>query len=218
MLHLNTYMFQIEHMAETKPKERVSELVWLYIKRRPFLKEIIREGVVNYSALARKISIEAFGSKKHQNAIKMALVRLTSKIRTNEVDLEGKILKVLKTSSISLKSKVAVVITAHEIEGLKYLSYVESKETITYIVEEQELEKVRKSKNLLHTETNLNLITIHSAPTLEETPGVISHILDALAAEGINIAEFVSCYTDTLLVVKQADTTRVYEILNSLTS
>ena len=77
-------------------KEKIIELVWLYIKRRPFLKEIVREGIVNYSALARKISLEAFNSNKHQNAIKMALVRLTSKIRTKEEDLEGKILKVLK--------------------------------------------------------------------------------------------------------------------------
>ncbi|MBS3068022.1 ACT domain-containing protein [Candidatus Micrarchaeota archaeon] len=199
-------------------KENISELVWLYIKRRPFLKEIVREGIVNYSALARKISIEVFGSKKHQNAIKMALVRLTSKIREKEEDLESKILKVLKDSSISLKSKVAVVISAREIEQLKYLSYVESKDTITYVVEEKELENVRKSKNVLHTETNLNLITIHSPPALEEVPGVIAHILDALSAEGINIAEFVSCYTDTLLVIKQADTARAYEILDGLTS
>ena len=46
-------------------KENISELVWLYIKKRPFLKEIVREGIVNYSALARKISVEVFGTKKH---------------------------------------------------------------------------------------------------------------------------------------------------------
>ncbi len=206
-------MFQIEHM-----KQNISELVWLYIKRRPFLKEIIREGIVNYSALARKISIEVFGTKKHENAIKMALVRLANKIWQNAEDLEGKILNIMKGSTLSVRNKVAVVISVREIEGLKYLSYVESKDTITYIIEEKELESVKKSKNVKHTETNLNLITIHSPVDIEETPGVNAYILDALASEGINLAEFVSCYTDTILVIKQADTTRAYEILDGLTS
>lgn len=201
-----------------KNTENISELVWLYIKRRPFLKELIRGRIVNYSALARKISIEVFSSKKHQNAIKMALVRLTNKIREKEEDLEEKILKIMKKSSVSIRSKVAVIICSSEIKDLKYLSYVESKDAITYISEEKEFEKIRKQKSIISTELNLNLITIHSPPSLEETPGVIAHILDAFASEGINVAEFVSCYTNTLLVVKQADTTRAYEILSILTS
>ena len=124
----------------------------------------------------------------------------------------------MKKSSLSIRNKVAVVISVREIEHLKYLSYVESKGAITYIIEEKELDTVRKSKNVLHTETNLNLVTIHSPVDIEETPGVNAHLLGALASEGINLAEFVSCYTDTLLVIKQADTTRAYEILSDLTS
>lgn len=197
--------------------EKISELVWLYIKRRPFLKEILRERIVNYSALARKISLEAFGTKKHENAVKMALVRLSNKIIQKEEDLEGKILQLLRGTSISIRSKVAVVISTRELEDIDYLSFVEGKGFFTYILEEKELEKIRKSKSIKIMETNLNLITLHSSPELEEVPGVISHILNALASEGINVAEFVSCYTDTLLVIKQADTARAYEILSSLT-
>ena len=199
-------------------KENISELVWLYIKRRSFLKEILREKIVNYSSLARKISLEVFGTKKNQNAIKMALVRLGHKIQDKSEDLEGKILKILKDSSISVRNKVAVVVSLREIDHLKYLSYVESKGSITYIIEEKELETVKKSKNVLHTETNLNLITIHSPIDIEETPGVNAYLLDALASEGINLAEFVSCYTDTLLVIKQADTTQAYAVLNQMMS
>lgn len=198
--------------------EKISELVWLYIKRRPFLKEILRERIVNYSALARKICMGAFGDLDHENAVKMALVRLSNKIIKKEEDLEGKILSVLKESSISILNKVAVVISSKELEGIDTLSFVEGKGFFTYILEEKELKKIRKSKSILLTKTNLNLITIHSSPELEETPGVISHILNALASEGINVVEFVSCYTDTLLVIKQADTTRSFEILTALTS
>ena len=78
----------------------------------------------------------------------------------------------------------------------------------------KELEKLDKRPSKV--EENLNLITIESPEELEEVPGVISYILGALASEGINVVEFISCYTDTLLVVKQADTERAYSILSRI--
>ncbi len=197
-------------------RENLSELVWLYVKRRPFLKEILREKIANYSALARKISIEAFGSKRKQNAIKMALVRLSAKMAQKEEDLEGKILGILAGTSLTIRNKVATVISSRQLEAIPYLSFVEGKGFFTYILDEKDLETARKTKSIILFESNLNLITLHSPPALEETPGVIAHILDALASEGINVAEIGSGYTDTLLVIKQSDTTRAYEILSKL--
>jgi hypothetical protein len=199
-------------------EENISELVWLYVKKRPFLKEMLRERIANYSSLARKISREAFGNERHANAVKMALVRMVGRIREREEDLEGRILSVLRGSSLSIRSKVVVIVCSRELEKIKYLSYAESGGMITYVATLQEAEKARRSKSVVRLEPNLNLITVHSPPSLEDTPGVIAHILDALAEEGINVAEFVSCYTDTLLVVREADTARAYEILGSLTA
>jgi arginine repressor len=196
--------------------ENISELVWLYIKRRPILKASIKENIVNFSSLARKISIELFGNTKKVNAIKMALVRHSKKLFQIQENLEDQILNVLTKSSLTIKTKVSVLISSREIPSLKYLSYVESSGTITYIVEDNELEKIKKSKFSLNTETTLNLIVVHSPPSIEETPGVISYLIDSLSSEGINIVEFVSCYTDTLLVIRQADTSRAQEILNNL--
>ena len=194
--------------------ENISSLVWLYVKRRPYLKEVIREGVVNYSALARKISIEAFGDVRRENAVKMALIRLSRRMEELESDIEERILGLLKNSSMLIKSKVAVVISTKQLEGVKPLSFAKSGRHITYILEQRELEKLDKRPSKV--EENLNLITIESPEELEEVPGVISYILGALASEGINVVEFISCYTDTLLVVKQADTERAYSILSRI--
>lgn len=196
--------------------EKISELVWLYIKRRPFLKEIIRDGIVNHSALARKISIEALGSIKYQNAVKMALIRMGTRLEKTESQLEGRILGVLKKSSMVIKNKVVAVTTKREIDGITPLSYAKSGRHVTYILEQVDFEEIPK-KLVWKEEENLNLITIESPETLEEVPGVISHILSALASEGINVVEFISCYTDTILVIKQADTARAYQILSELT-
>lgn len=194
--------------------ENTASLVWLYVKRRPYLKEVIREGVVNYSALSRKISIEAFGDIKKENAVKMALIRLTGRMEALESDIERKILALLKKSSMVIKSKVAVVISTRQLDGLRPLSFAKSGRHITYIVEQRELENLEGRAG--KTEENLNLITIESPEELEEVPGVISYILGALASEGINVVEFISCYTDTLLVVRQADTERAYSILSKI--
>lgn len=191
-------------------------MVWLYVKRRPFLKEVLRENIVNYSALARKISLEIFGNLEHENAVKMALIRLSAKMEKIESDLEGSILNLLKNSSMLIKSKVAVVISKKQLEGLTPLSFAKSGRHITYIIEQKELDRLPKSKAIWKTEENLNLITIESPEELEEIPGVISYILGALASEGINVVEFISCYTDTLLVVKQADTEAAYRILSGI--
>lgn len=196
--------------------EKISELVWLYIKRRPFLKEIIRDGIVNHSALARKISIEALGNAKYENAVKMALIRMGAKLEKSETQLESKILGVLKKSSMVIKNKVVAATTKREIEGIKPLSYAKSGRHVTYILEQADFERIPK-KLVWKGEENLNLITIESPETLEEIPGVISHILSALASEGINVVEFISCYTDTILVIKQADTARAYQIISELT-
>ncbi len=197
-------------------KEKTSELIWLYVKRRPHVKEALRSGVVNYSALARRISSEIFGRKRNSNAVKAALIRIAEKLANEEETLEGAVLNVLKGSSITITTKVAVAVCSSQLEGIKPLSFVKSRDFITYILQENEASKVRRNRAIMKSEETLNLITVHSSPEIESTPGVISTILNALSSEGINVAEFISCYTDTLLVVKESDTTKAYEVLSGM--
>lgn len=196
--------------------ESISQLVWLYMKGRPFLKEVLREGIVNYSALARKISTDAFGSVRRQNAVKMALIRLSGRLRERESDLEGRILSIMGRSSMTIKSKVAVAISSRELEGIKPLSYARSGNSITYIISGGDLAKLSRTRAVGKSEANLNLITIESPEDVEEVPGVISYLLGALASEGVNVVEFISCYTDTLLVVRESDTQKAYRILSGM--
>ena len=198
--------------------EKVSELVWLYVKRRPFLRETLREKLINYSALARKIAFTVLGDKRKTSAVKMALVRIVEKMKKSDRNLEASIFNILTLSTISIRNKVAVVISHSKLSDIAYLSYAESKDLFTYVVEEKELEQLKKTKSVLRVVDNLNLIAIHSPVELEETPGVIAHLLGALGSEGINVVEAISCYTDTLLLVRQPDTIQAYEILSKLTS
>ena len=195
----------------------ISQLVWLYVKRRPFLREVLGDKIVNYSALSRKIAIE-IGDIRQSNAVKMALIRAINKLEEKNINLEKKTLALLKKSSLTLRSKVSVIISSRPLAHLDYLFCSESRGIHTYVADENKANKFLKAKSTLRSEQNLNHITIHSPQAIENMPGVISQILGNLASEGINVVEFVSCYTDTLLVVKQADSARAHEILAGMMS
>lgn len=195
----------------------IAPLVWLYVKRRPFIKESLRDHLINYSSLARKISQELYGNQKNFNAIKVSLQRIANRLSKGEEGIEEKVIGVLKGSSLNIETKIAVVISSGELP-IRSISQAKSRGNITYIVKESEADKLKSEKRVRLIQKNFNLITIISSKELEETPGVISLLLGALASEGINVQEIISCYTDTLLIIKESDTTKAYEIINGIIS
>ncbi len=195
--------------------EKISELVWLYVKGRPSLREGLKYGIINHSALARMILDELELPEEKFDALKVALLRTAKKLAKKEIGGEEKILRVLRGSSISIQTKVAAVVSRREIE-LKAISQAKSGEYVTYLVEAKELKKIRKERGIKLITENLNLVTIKSGEEIEETAGVIAFILNALAHEGINVVEFISCYTDTILAIKESDTAKAYELLSSI--
>jgi|YelNatPaOPRAMG01_1025707.scaffolds.fasta_scaffold87420_3 hypothetical protein len=191
-------------------KMSISESVRLFVKSRPYLQEALESGIVNYSALARMIGRE-LGIRKY-DTIKMSLIRLNKKFEKNRKNMEQKILSILRKSEIEMRSKIAVIITYKKL-GINPITFAKSDSGYTYIVNMNMIEKIRKSE-VVKIEKNLVMITIKSPEDVEETPGIIAYLLTALAAEGINIVEFVSCYTDTILILKEYDAMRAYEILS----
>lgn len=187
----------------------ISENVWLYIKRKPYLQEALESGVVNYSALARMIGREI--GTRNFDAIKAALLRLGRKLNKNRSNMEQKVLRVLRTSRLEMRDKVAVIIAQRKMD-ISAIAIAKSTSGYTYIVNSDAAEKIRE-KDALKVQKNLSIITVISPESLEETPGVIAYLLSALAIENINVVEFVSCFKDTLLVFKNSDILKAYEIL-----
>ena len=142
------------------------------------------------------------------------MICLSKKLEKTDEDLEGKILAVLRQSSMVVKNKVAVILTTRKLDNIKPLSFTQSGRHMTYIVEQRELEKEKQIPGRI--EENLNLIIIESPQSVEEVPGVISYVLASLSSEGINVVEFISCSTDTLLVLKQSDTQKAYGIISGI--
>lgn len=188
----------------------VSENVWLYVKGKPYLQEALEKGVVNYSALARVIDREM--GRGNFDAVKAALRRLNEKLKKERRNVEQKVLKVIKASRLEMRDKIAVIISNRKLD-IPVIAVARSASGYTYIVGEDVIERA-EHKDFLKIQKNLNMITIISPESLEDTPGVLAYLLSSLAAENINVVEFVSCYRDTLLVFKDSDITKAFEILS----
>jgi hypothetical protein len=183
----------------------------LYLKSRPQLLSVVTNGLCNYSALARRLQREIFPGKPHEfTAIKAALLRMS---RTGSMDWEKGVERILRSSTVEIRSDVCVVSSKGSI-GVPVIATSNSKSGVMSVVDSSYARQMRKKG--VGIIDGLTLIILCSPKDLQDTPGCVAVILDAIAAEGINVLEFISCHTDTLMVVKNADAVRVYGILTAL--
>lgn len=192
-----------------------ANLVRLYLKRRPQLLSMVSNGICNYSALARRLQKDIFPAKKSEfTAIKAALLRLSREEDARDKSWEKDVERVLKGSSVEVRSDVSVVSSKGGI-GVPVIATSNSKAGVMSVIDSS-FSKQLKKKNMKVLD-ELSLVIISSPPSLQDTPGCVATIIDAIASEGINVLEFISCHTDTLMVVKNSEAVRAYEILAALT-
>ncbi|MEM3161707.1 MAG: ACT domain-containing protein [Candidatus Bathyarchaeia archaeon] len=181
-----------------------------YLKDRPYILEALEKGIVNLSELSRQIQREL--KIESLPAVKAALRRFTEELQRRKHRREERVLKLLKESTITIHDGKAVVVTTRpaEIEDKIRVS-LEGK--IVYLVEKNILTKIN---NALQKHGDCVMIIIHSPAELEATPGVVAFLTTLLAEQNINIIEFISCWTDTIIVVDKKDSLKAYEILSNV--
>ena len=205
----------MQNIVKSGSMATTANIVRLYLKRRPQLASMVTNGLCNYSALARRLQKEIFPGKPSEfTAIKASLLRLSREDGGREKSWEKDVEKVLKTSSVEVRSDVSVVSSKGGI-GVPVIATSNSKAGVMSVIDSSYSKQLRKKG--LKAIDELSLVIISSPPQLQDTPGCVSTILNAVAAEGINVLEFISCHTDTLMVVRNSDTVRLYEILLKLT-
>ncbi|MCS7095526.1 MAG: ACT domain-containing protein [Candidatus Bathyarchaeota archaeon] len=181
-----------------------------YLKDRPYILEALEKSIVNLSELSRQIQNEL--KIESLPAVKAALRRFKEELQKRKHRREERVLKLLKESTITLHDGKAVVVTTKptEIEDKIRVS-LEGK--FVYLVEKNTLNKITSA---LQKHTDCVMIIIHSPTELEATPGVVAFLTTLLAEQNINIIEFISCWTDTIIVVDKKDSLKAYEILSSV--
>ena len=190
----------------------IANLVKLYLKRKPYIREALESGIANMSAIARLIQKET--GIKNFPAIKAAVRRFAEEAKKTRKYRERKVLAVLKESSIKVVDNVSAYIVE---KGTK------SKRKVFFRMELEECDVIfllGRDRNLkrkaLTSHENCTAIIIKSPAAVEETPGVVAFLTTLLAENGINILEFISMWTETLLLIKREDTVEAYKLLASI--
>jgi aspartokinase len=181
-----------------------------YLRNKPYLLEALEKGIVNLSELARQIQIEL--KTDNITATKAALRRYAEELQKHKQKREEKVLQLLKRSGIAVYDRKSVIITAKEIanpSGMK----VDLPGKFVYLLDRADLPE-RISTLVKHD--NCTMIVINSPEELEATVGVVAFLTTLLAEQNVNIIEFISCWTETIIVVEKKDSLKTYEALTNI--
>ncbi len=188
----------------------IAQSVRNYLRNKPYLLEALEKGIVNLSELARQIQKEL--KTNDPSAIKAALRRYSQELQKHKQKREEKVLHLLKRSSIAVYDRKSVIITGKEVNSKTGMK-VDLLDKFVYLLDRSDLpERI----NALMKHDNCTMIVVHSPEELEATPGVVAFIATLLAEQSVNIVEFISCWTETIIVIEKKDSLKVYETLSNL--
>ena len=189
----------------------ISDIVRMYLKNKPYTLEALENSIVNYSALARIVQRDLH--IKNYHAIKAALRRYAQELKENSISIEKHATSIIKSSKITIESGISVVISTSDLDVEKSGKIKLNDYYIYLVPDPSELKYIKKGRGTIKVQENASAITIHSEERLEALPGFVAFIASLLAEQNINIIEFISCYTDTLLVVSNGDALKSHGLL-----
>jgi len=188
----------------------VAQNVRNHLRNKPYLLEALEKDIVNLSELSRQIQIDL--KTNNTSAIKAALRRYSEDLQKHKQKREEKVLHLLRHSSIAVYDRKSVVITAKEMASKTGME-IDLLGKFVYLLDRSELpERI----NALVKHENCTMIVIHSPEELEATPGVVAFLATLLAEQNVNIIEFISCWTETIMVVEKKDSLKTYEVLSNM--
>jgi hypothetical protein len=194
-----------------------------YIRTHPFAHQALRYGVVNYSKLARIISREL--GIKSTDAIIIACRRYAERITPQS---SGEVLRLLEGTKLSIRDKIAVCILSPDVRNEDLITLqkeVAAKHesihinrganAVTIIVTEDFLPRVQRlfPGDIIRMTTELIEITLKSPTKLELVPGVMGYLYSLFSENNVNILETISCWTDTIVVIRKADLAKSMQFL-----
>jgi aspartokinase len=188
----------------------IAQNVRNHLQNKPYLLEALEKGIVNLSELSRQIQEEL--KIENMSAVKAALRRFSEELQKHKQKREEKVLQVLKRSAMAVYDRKSVIITTKEINtktGMK----VDLLGKVVYLLDKSDMPD-RISALVKHD--NCTMIVMHSPEELEATPGVVAFLTTLLAEQNVNIIEFISCWTETIIVVEKKDSLKAYKFLSNL--
>ena len=188
----------------------VARLVREAIQMRPSLLDALKMGIVNYSALARMLQEEI--GEGSTDAVKAAVIRIAGDLSKERRLQEEEVRGILKESKIRLQDKIAVLISPIKMD-ISYLVAAYLTDSYVYIVDQTGLAKDIPEQ--VQVMSNLVALVLLSPDRVETTPGFVAFIAQLLGGHDINIIEFISCFTNTIIVLGTRDALKAFSLLQN---
>lgn len=186
----------------------------------------------NISALARIIKPQVDKMLERNTSIESIVTALKRSRLDYEVP-ERPIASILAASTISVKTDVAKLSAKKSKKNIEkvaksltqsvdsFTSVSESITSITLVFDDTLLDEVKEmfsGDDILEVEDDLAAIIIHSPEEIIKTPGCAIAFYNQLARRHINIEDTVSCYTDTIVLVRMDQVGKAFNALTDLIS
>lgn len=199
-------------MKTTDRTQSVAQQVRETIQMRPSLLDALNMKIVNYSALARVLQEEI--GEGSLEAVKAAVIRVADEISSDRSLREEAVQSILKDSKVRLQDKIGVVISPHRLE-IPHIVTAHLTDQYVYIVDQTIMKN--KLPDNVQFQKNLVALILLSPPMVEETPGFVAFITQLLASRNINIVEFISCSTNTIIILDSRQALHAFSLLQNYT-
>lgn len=186
----------------------------------------------NISALARIIKPQIDHMLSKDTSIESIITAL--KRSRYDYDVQQKpIASILAASTITVNTDVAKISAKKSKKTIEkvakamvqsvgnFISISESIMSITLVFDDLLLQDVKVMftyDDILEIEDGLAAIIVHSPEDIIKTPGCAIAFYNQLARRHINIEDTVSCYTDTIVLVKMEQVGKAFNALTDLIS
>ncbi len=217
--------------------EATAQLVKEQINSRIYLKEILKKGLINYSALARELlpKIREQNKKANFSSVLIAIQRYYDEVGKENSEFERFVKQSLPNCELIIKNKIMtlsfnrtkkVMALINEIsKEIRWdlgdiLFFIQGSGEITVITDKKHEPKFDKiHSELVETKDNLALLSLRepdAATYSKEVPGFLALLTQTLSDNNINIYESATTFKQTMFIVHEKDITKAYEALNKL--
>ncbi|MGE5340315.1 MAG: hypothetical protein ACM3SY_02430 [Candidatus Omnitrophota bacterium] len=214
----------------------IAEILDAIIRESPFLEEGLAEGIINLSALSRKLLPQvqaALNKPVSESAILMALKRMSPKITqrmelnthsnypVGDITVRSDLSEFTFLRSSNILEKQKELLNAIKDKMNHFITFTQGVFEITAIIDsnlESAVEKIFEGEKIMSRLKDLAAITIRLYPQTVHTTGVYYSILKQLAWHDVNVVEVVSTYTEFTIILKKEKIDASFSILMNFLS
>ncbi len=214
-----------------KKPNNIREFVWKIIDTDISLQKDLSRDILNIRSLANyiktthkvNISLDSIISAIRRYPLKPG--KRLDKGEVYNILKQAKIRTITKMASVSLKKneeatlKLGQVLPQVDYESGEVLRILEGAKLFKIIIDKKSFEKIYSvfgKKNIIEHEKDIGMIELTYPEILTEIPGVFSAISTELGSNDISIIDALIISNEHIIVVKEKDLLKAFEILYNL--